>query len=153
MRKSRFSSFVAVGLAAVIGLAAAGSASAVNWGPISSVYNGSTVVSGRGTFVNQGNASAVTSFTITDSKNDGNNVYGAQNGYIWDKGASQPVTWDWRYKSGGSTPQFANTTKTYSLSFALSSTGTKARANLEVCAEMGFPVPNSCSSAYPTFDY
>lgn len=152
LRKSRLSSIAALGIAAVIGLAAAGSASAVNWGPISSVYNGSTVVSGRGTFTNAGIANAVTSLTITDSKNDGNNVYGNVAFYLWDRPPAG-TTWDWQWMAGKSTPEFANTTQTHSLSFELRATATKARGNVSVCAQMGFPVPNSCTSAYPTFNY
>ena len=115
-----------------------GDAVAVGWGPLRSVYNGIERVRGDGYFFNSGNSSAVTQYNLTDSRDDGNTVYGYTTGSIFKNNADGASSWD--TLGGYSTP--------------LSGTGSRARGAVMVCAQMGFPVPDSCSdSAFPSFDY
>ena len=64
-----------------------GNAVAVGWGPLRSVYNGIERVRGSGYFYNSGNSSAVTQYNLTDSRDDGNTVYGYTTGSIFKNNA------------------------------------------------------------------
>lgn len=129
-----------------------GNAVAVGWGPLRSVYNGIERVRGSGYFYNSGNSSAVTQYNLTDSRDDGNTVYGYTTGSVFQ--SSYDGTTSWVNQGGYSTPEIKNTTSTMYTSFPLSSSGSRARGTVMVCAQMGFPVPDSCSgNSYPTFDY
>lgn len=130
-----------------------GNAVAVDWGPLNSYYNGIERVSGFGSFINEGSARATTVYFLTDSRADGNPVYARTRGAIYEEGVSGDVGW----QSVGtySTNEFYNIyLEPLTTSFGLSSTGSRARGSVDVCAQMGFPVPDSCSEyAFPTFDY
>mgnify|MGYP000056288582 FL=1 len=129
-----------------------GDAVAVGWGPLRSVYNGIERVRGSGYFYNSGNSSAVTQYNLTDSRNDGNTVYGYTTGSLFQ--SNYDGTTSWINQGSYSTPEIKNTTSTMYTSFPLSSSGSRARGAVMVCAQMGFPVPDSCSgNSYPTFDY
>ena len=129
-----------------------GDAVAVGWGPLRSVFNGIERVRGDGYFFNSGNSSAVTQYNLTDYRDDGNTVYGYTTGSIFKNNADGASSWD--NLGGYSTPEIKNTTATMYTSFPLSGTGSRARGAVMVCAQMGFPVPDSCSdSAFPSFDY
>lgn len=121
-------------------------------GPLRSVYNGIERVRGSGYFYNSGNSSAVTQYNLTDSRNDGNTVYGYTTGSLFQ--SNYDGTTSWINQGSYSTPEIKNTTSTMYTSFPLSSSGSRARGAVMVCAQMGFPVPDSCSgNSYPTFDY
>jgi hypothetical protein len=116
------------------------SAYAVSWGSISSYYNGNKVVTGSGDLTDYGGIAGA-SITVTDSRNDGNAVYGKSQvdnklgGVYYNVGAV-------------SVPAASNTTKTASKTFTSTDVWNVAgwRGRHQVCAQMGFPVPNSCKS-------
>lgn len=78
--------------------------------------------------------------TTADRANDGNNVYASTYFYTWDGTTFSRV----RVLS---TPEFANTTKTQSVSLNYSylNVGDKMRGVIQSCAQMGWPVPDSCT--------
>ncbi len=132
--------------AACLAVALPTAANAASWGPISSYYSGLAVVTGSGTF-NNGSSSASGTITITDPKNDGNTVYGRTRfqyryynvglgGYVWETFYTLSI------------PEFANTTKSNSsgTQYASASPGLGTRGASQVCAQMGWPVPDSCQS-------
>jgi len=131
--------------AGALALAFPAVASAASWGPISSYYNGSKVVSGSGDFTG-GTRVASGTITVTDSKNDGNAVYGktrfeykyyntAQAAYVWTNWYTLSIA------------EFSNTTKTASSGSRDSQgPGLGTRGRSQVCAQMGWPVPDSCAS-------
>jgi len=125
---------------------------AVVWGPVTSTYNGSVVVSGTGDFYNYGNVYAKNKMVVVDTKDDGDAVYGCTTFYYWEPDGFG--TYRWIVDSTKSTPEHQNATKTYYLSDNLHALATSARGASKVCAQLGFPVPDSCSpSAYPSFSY
>lgn len=134
-------------LAAVIGTAVPALAASQVWGPVSSVYQGDTVVTGSGSFYNSG--STVNSrMTITDNLAlDGNNVYGTTWFYRW-------TATGWQFLAQKSTQEWGSGTHTQTLSRSYSGLGTLARGEFQACAQMGFPVPDSCSqSVFRTIDW
>lgn len=143
---------VAVGstltLVAVAGVAEATVYTPVEWGPVSSSYDGQTVVEASGTFYNASNVSATNEFWINDPADDGNNVYGHTK-FLYYNGSF----WLHATKSTGEY-SYANTPVTTYLSDDLQANSWKARGQSFACAQLGWPVPDSCSdSALPTFDY
>lgn len=126
-----------------------------DWGPVTSTYNGKVRVEGSGTFFNEDQVSAVNRMRIKDRDNDGNTVYGRTSFNVWkfDPYAGGSGQFRWVSDQVKSTPEFANAERTYLLSTSLDSQGSRYRGHSEACAQMGWPVPDSCSSAFPTFDY
>ena len=121
-------------------------------GRCAQVDNGNRASERGWIFFNSGNSSAVTQYNLTDSRDDGNTVYGYTTGSIFKNNADGASSWD--NLDGYSTPEIKNTTATMYTSFPLSGTGLRARGAVMVCAQMGFPVPDSCSdSAFPSFVY
>ena len=130
----------------------ASNAVAVGWGPLNSYYNGVERVYGKGWFYNVGNVQAETEYILMDPVNDENTVYGYTNGYIYESDYNGNIGW----QSAGyySTNEIENVKQKVYTSFGLSGKGTAARGGIAVCAQMGFPVPDSCSEhAFPSFDY
>ena len=72
------------------------------WGPVTSQYNGHTVVSGEG-YTNISASRVSDTLTITDTLNDGNSVYGSARYYFWLAGSSGD--WAWRQTAGDATPK------------------------------------------------
>lgn len=129
---------------------------AVAWGPNSTYYDGSKRATGWGDFYNSLNTYAKNKMTVRDDRNDGNNVYGKTEFffYYYKCTATGSCSTDWNSSGTRSTGEWANTTKTVTVSMPLYSTGTKARGKSFACAQMGWPVPDSCAAAaYPSFDY
>jgi hypothetical protein len=135
-------------VAAIVTLLAAPIAQAVNWGPLSSRYRGSVVVSGTGSFYNDRGAFATNKMIVTDSKRDRNRVYGRTEFLFGDRTG-------YDFDTARTTGEFENTTVTRYLSRPLGRGNYYlARAESEVCAQLGWPVPDSCSSvAVTTFRY
>jgi hypothetical protein len=131
-------------------------AMAVGWGPTSSYYKGIRRVTGYGSFYKLNNAVARDRITVRDDRNDGNAVYGRATFSFYeyhcdyvDRCASQ-----WVVSARKGTPELSNRTSTFNLDRYLSGTGSRARVSTFACAQMGWPVPDSCApSSYPTFNY
>lgn len=125
------------------------------WGPVTSSYHGHTVVKGDG-FANKTAQDVSDSLHVTDTLNDGNSVYGHVDFQFWE---SSPdgfggTDWSWTTAHGHSTPGFSNTDRSYGFSSGLQGDSSRTRVKSFVCAQMGWPVPDSCSnSAYITYDY
>ena len=142
---------LAAATAAGLALLIPGVAYATSWGPMSSYYNGSAVVTGSGTFTG-GKYSASATLTIKDPKNDGNTVYGRTNlQYKYYNTALAAYVWSTYYTL--SIPEFANSTifkNSGSQSVPPAGPGLGTRSASQVCAQMGFPVPDSCVSTTTT---
>lgn len=152
MRRHRI--LLATGLLA-LGLLTSCDQASVGWGPVSSSYQGQTRVRGQGTWVNDSSVNAVNRVTYRDTApNDGNTVYVRTQVRWWKySGSTQSVTW-----VGGtskSTPETSSSTYIErSVSWNLDSQASRARGVPDVCAQMGWPVPDSCTGGgVPTFDY
>lgn len=138
---------------AAVTIGAAQTAMAVAWGPLSSYYNNIKRVTGWGDFYNEGFAYATNKITVRDDSNDGNTVYGRSLHQFW-KWNNLQGTETWHGSTFMATPEFSNTTRTYYHKKGLDSQASKARVQTKACAQMGWPVPDSCTStAYPSFNY
>jgi hypothetical protein len=134
----------AAGCLAIVVLGA-GSAAAVAWGPLTSVYKGVVRVSGSGDFYNGGGIQVTTKYVISDRANDGNSVYG-KTAYSFYRLCEDGTT-RWCPDKSISTIQISNRTGTLYTSRPLKGDAEKARGQVQVCAQMGWPVPDSCSAA------
>lgn len=144
--------FVVAALTVAIASTATGCDS---WGPISSSYHGQTVVKGDG-FANKSPQSVSDSLHVTDPLSDGNSVYGHVDFQFWEAVSNGlgDTTMTWVTAHGHTTPEFSNTDRKYAYSSGLQGNWSRARVKSFVCAQMGWPVPDSCSnSAYNTYDY
>jgi hypothetical protein len=139
---------LSLGTGACLAIVIGASASASSWGPVSSYYKGSAVVTGYGTFTG-GTTWGAAYLKITDPKNDGNTVYGRTNlQYKYYNTALAAYTWTTYYTL--SIPEFANSTVTKSSGAQYvpgGGPGLGVRSSSQVCAQMGWPVPDSCVSA------
>ena len=122
------------------------------WGPVTSTYDGKVRVEGSGTFFNDGNTHAANRMRITDRRADGNNVYGRTTFLVWRYSTSHGRD-TWVTDQRKSTSEWSGGTHTQTVRTDLDSKGSRYRGNAEACAQLGWPVPDSCSSAYPTFNY
>jgi hypothetical protein len=122
-----------------------------SWGPVTSKYDGKIRVEGSGNHYNDRGVNAANKMTIRDRMNDGNNVYGSTVFYFWVQNTSGQMVWgNQRVKSTG---EVANTTITRTLYTSLNSTSEKSRAVSKACAQMSWPVPNSCGQAVTSWSY
>lgn len=126
------------------------------WGPVTSSYKGQVRVEGRGRFFNEGYRTATNSIQYRDPmQNDGNNVYVRTTIRWWKRNYVGDLGW----VAGGSKPKSTKEIKESRLtdakvSWDLDGDASRVRANPQVCAQMGWPVPDSCTSGgVPTFDY
>ena len=155
---SRF--LVAAGLLTATFAMGVTTASAVQWGPVSTWYGGDKVASASGRFTNENNTYARNIITLNDEKADGNPVYAKARFLYY---GSMDVCFEvggtcWWEKSNQSTDEYgtANTPVDVTKRSTLEAEGWKARTKTNVCAQMGFPVPDSCSDpddGKATFDY
>lgn len=137
-------------------VALAAPAMAVSWGPNSTYYKGIKRATGSGSFTNVSNTYARNRMTVQDNSNDGNTVYGVSitSFYQWECNVAGQCGTIWTSSRRASTPEFSNATRSFTLDRTLSQTGSRARAQTFACAQMGWPVPDSCATAsYPTFSY
>ncbi|MBX3313208.1 MAG: hypothetical protein KF906_02720 [Actinobacteria bacterium] len=142
-----------LGLGVLVALATTGcEITPQNWGPVTSSYNGQVRVRGEGTLYNEDNVNAANRMKITDPMDDGNNVYGRTtfNVYKWSTSAGRMM---WQTDERKSTGEWSGGTRTRTVKTSLDANGERYRGESEACAQMGWPVPDSCSSAYLTFDY
>jgi len=126
---------------------------AVHWGPKVSYYDGTLRVSGEGDFYNAQASWATNAATVNDRADDGNSVYSKTNFSFLEYDSSCSCN---RYKnaSSHSTPEISNRSQTDTVRTPLHGNSSTARAEVYVCAQMGWPVPDSCSSAaLPSFNY
>jgi len=97
-------------------------------------------VTGQGTFYNSGNV-VKSRMTITDNaSNDGNAVYGST--FFFYMGPDYP---NWTFLVHKATSQWTSGTHTQTLSQDYANWGSMAEGESWACAQMGFPVPDSCS--------
>ena len=139
---------VVVTAAVVVG-ASAGSASAVAWGILDSYYNGIKRVQAKGDWFKHAGAYARNDIILADPANDGNNVL-VNTVFRWWKGG------EWVAGGSKSTNEydfFSTPIATY-VQKPLDADASKARGAIKACAQMGWPVPDSCSdAAIVTFSY
>ena len=140
-----------VALSAAGFLVASPAVQAVSWGPVTSSYDGKVRVEGSGSHYNDRGVNAANRMTIRDRANDGNNVYGSTVFYFWVESSSGLMVWgDARHKNTG---EVANTTITRTLTTSLNGTSEKSRAVSKACAQMSWPVPDSCGQAVTSWSY
>ncbi len=132
-------------------------AAAVSWGPNATYYDGTRRATGWGSFYNSGNTYARNHISVRDDRRDGNTVYGSTRFFflvyscnVW----GEQCTNRWKDAGRLSTPEISNTTGSWYHSKALWSSGSRVRVATQACAQMGWPVPDSCAaSAIPSFSY
>lgn len=125
------------------------------WGPVSSSYNGHTVVKGSG-YTNISPQSVSDHITVTDTLSDGNSVHGHVSFQFYKlvHDSLGDTHWEWVDVHEHSTPGFQGGTRDYNYSSGLQGDSSQARVKSFVCAQMGWPVPDSCSnSAYISYNY
>lgn len=131
---------------------------AVNWGPLTSYYKGTQRVNASGNFYNSGATYARNNITMNDPSNDGNNVYTRTDFQFWkyDTSSCGPAGTCWISETIKSTPEYnySNTPVALVLQRTLDTAASGARGVTDACAQMGWPVPDSCSPhAVPSFSY
>jgi len=143
------------------GVAEATTVTAVNWGPIYAYYGDVMRTAGKGTFSNQNYSTALNHMYLNDVSNDGNNSYEnvtfmfyGPNGSCGADGSGHNLTCWWT-KSRQTTGEYtyANTPVWVDRSTGLDSAATQARGSTSVCVQLGWPVPDHCATAIPTFSY
>lgn len=126
------------------------------WGPNTSTYNGNVVVEGWGRYYNDRASWSRSDMTVTDRRNDGNSVYG-KTGFLYHGPNSVACGGGgscWYLKNTKSTGEWSNEQRTESLYESLVGDASQSRGQLRVCAQMGWPVPDSCSNdSFVTFGY
>lgn len=132
-------------------------AEAVSWGTLTATYKNQARSQSSGTFYNDRAVYATVFAWINDPSNDGNNAYTDADEYFWESsitncgGASYCWVFD-RTKQGPEYNYF-NTPTTFYMYNSLHN-ASRARALIHTCAQLGWPVPDSCSpNAIVTFDY
>jgi hypothetical protein len=130
----------------------------VSWGPLTSSYNGITRSSSHGTFDNVGGVYASVHAWLNDTSNDGNNVYTNADFYFYEYypescgNAGSCFVEDYSAQSKEYT--YSNTPTTFYLQRPLHDQASQARASIYTCVQLGWPVPDHCSSrAIATFSY
>jgi len=133
-------------LAGVIGTAIPALAATVHWGPVTSSYGGIDRVTGYGDFYNSG-TTVYSHMFIQDDASDGNNVYGKTEFYYW-------LNSSWNLKEVKSTPEWSGGLHNWTMTSNYSGYWTKAEGGFEACAQMGWPVPDSCTNwIYKVIDW
>ncbi|MFH9568421.1 hypothetical protein [Streptomyces globisporus] len=127
---------------------AAGQAQALNWGTLTSSYDGKKRSSGYGSFTIAGSTYAQNKVYTKDLAADGNTVY-------------QNTSWQWYGNDGWgagyskSTPEHNKTS--YQLNYLkeeLQASSEKVRGSHKMCVQLGFPVADRCSAtALTTLSY
>lgn len=155
----RFRALSMVSLAAAAAVAFASPAMAsVSWGPLTATYNGITRSSSHGTFDNVSSVYASVHAWINDTSNDGNNVYTDADFYFYEYDAigcgSAGVCFNYDRTKNSKEYTYSNTPTTFYLQDPLHAAASQARAAIYTCVQLGWPVPDSCSTrAIATFSY
>ena len=141
-------------------LAAAMPAMAVSWGPVTSTYKSQVRVKASGEmYVVSGRTGVQSKFVLTDPIADGNNVYARADYQFSRTGCSSENTTSWCRESRKNTKEYAKsgTTQTWTIYLTTQNfryDASSVRGIHQACAQMGFPVPDSCSNgAYVTVNY
>ena len=129
------------------------------WGPLESIYNGSVRVRANGSAYLERSQRAVNSLRLEDPSNDGNTVY-ARTTFSWYYADDPCYSIDgcpvkWHSDAPRSTAEISNSIRTFKFTAPLHPLGLKVRVRAQACAQMGWPIPDSCSDepAIATFDY
>jgi len=156
-RRLRALTLVAGGIAGAV-LFASPAFAGVSWGPLTSSYNGITRSSSHGTFDNVSGVYASVHAWLNDTSNDGNNVYTNADFYFYEYdgvncgAAGTCFVFDYAAQSKEYT--YSNTPITFYLQRHLHAQAAQARASIYTCVQLGWPVPDHCSSrAIATFSY
>ena len=141
----------AIGLVAVTGC--------TNWGPLTSTYNGQVRVSATG-LASKNNSGGQNVINLTDPDKDGNPVYAHTDWFIFGPEPNCQLTGgscapDFHQVGQSKTPEIQNTSAQYTHTYDdLDRAGSQLRIVSLACAQMGWPVPDSCSNdAILTFNY
>ncbi|MFI8102085.1 hypothetical protein [Streptomyces sp. NPDC086023] len=120
-------------------------ASAVNWGHVTAMYDGRQRATAYGTFFNDRDVNAKNKVLSKDLAPDGNTVYTAGH---------------WYYEGGGevfplNTPEHNHTYYVaHYRTHPLDPKAKSVRGGTRACVQLGWPVPDTCSAeALPTFSY
>ncbi|ASR56217.1 hypothetical protein ACT17Q_14975 [Cellulomonas sp. CW35] len=135
----------------VLGFAFGGAANAATqtWGPRTKTWDGAVRVEASGSFWNNA-GTANSKVTTKDRKADGNDVHGATNFYIKKIDKTNGTTF-WTFFAVKSGDDVSNTTitdrfiKTYP-AWASDYDTDQMRIGAFSCAQMGWPVPDQCTS-------
>ena len=114
------------------------------WGPLTSTYNGNTVVRASG-YTNKTSQGVSDTFELQDPINDGNSVYGSARYLFWEAGTDG--VYRWYTEAQDATPEISNRKATFTESAGLRTDSSRIRILSYACAQMGWPVPDSCSDA------
>jgi hypothetical protein len=100
----------------------------------------------------------VNSIRLEDPMSDGNNVYASTRVYFYRAEkfcVDTPCPVKWHLETVIKTPEIANRVQTFTHKRALRVDADRVRLRVQACAQMGFPVPDSCSNepAIATFSY
>lgn len=124
---------------------AAGVSNSHDWGPLSSYYKKQKRVEGHGRVYIHNASEVRTEYVLTDPAKDGNTVYARTEYYFWRLCGSGDTAPSWCLSQSRSTKEIRNTTKTFTTAQSLHTQAASVRAVVQVCAQMGWPVPDSCS--------
>jgi hypothetical protein len=130
-----------------------------SWGPVSSTYKNIVRVKAEGSFSKSGGSTGAQSyFVLTDPVKDGNNVYGKVQTQFYVIGCTTAgASWcteNWKNTKEYSRSNTTTTWKTHLTQTNFRRDASQVRAIHIACAQMGFPVPDSCSDgAYVTITY
>ena len=114
------------------------------WGPLTSTYNGNTVVRASG-YTNKTAQGVSDTFELQDPINDGNSVYGSARYLFWEAGTDG--VYRWYTEAQDATQEISNRKATFTESAGLRTDSSRIRILSYACAQMGWPVPDSCSDA------
>jgi hypothetical protein len=151
---------VATSCLTLLSLGAAMPAMAASWGPVSSTYKSQVRVRASGEFYKTSSSTGVQSkFVLTDPIADGNNVYGRADTQFYRYCSVSSSYPGWCTENRKNTREYARSSTQNTWTIYLSVTGFRSDASQvrgihTACAQMGFPVPDSCSGgAYVTLSY
>lgn len=132
-------------------LVAPTAAQAVSWGTLKAYYGTDLRATGYGNFTNDRNINAKQTATFrTDTSNY---AYTITHVKYWQYSSTTKET-TWQHKGSISLQTTSKSLVTKSGTTPLSSIGSRARGNTQVCEQTPWYNPDVCSPwAYPTFDY
>ena len=144
----------------LVSLGAAMPTMAASWGPVTSTYKGQVRVKASGEFYKAAGSTGVQSkFVLTDPMSDGNNVYGRADTQFYRSGCNTSGSQQWCPENRKNSKEYARSASQNTWTIYLTTTNfrydsSQVRGIHTACAQMGFPVPDSCSNgAYVTLNY
>jgi hypothetical protein len=140
-------------MSALVGVSPAAAADSPDFGPLTSFYKGKQRVEGSGQVVLDRATYLKATVRLTDPLPDGNTVYAQVRFQFWEKCGAEAEP-SWCGSRVESTKEIRNTTEDFEFRTTLHTGSSKVRALITVCAQMGWPVADSCSdTAFKTYDY